>query len=80
MVKAIRDNDKDSLGLLYESFLGVNDAIMGDYDDAVGNMDLEVYLRVMMSDQLYEELMDRLSQYAKKKDKSLSSECRNYLM
>ena len=67
VVKAIRDNDEESLRLLYEFFLGVNDAIMGDYDDAVGNMDLEVYLRVMMGDQLYEELMDRLSQYARRK-------------
>ena len=55
VVRAIRDGDEESLVRLYEFFLGVNDAIMGDYDDAVGNMDLEVYLRVMMGDQLYEE-------------------------
>ncbi|GAB6944138.1 hypothetical protein JCM14467A_09200 [Vulcanisaeta sp. JCM 14467] len=67
VVKAIRDNDEGSLRLLYEFFLGINDAIMGDYDDAVGNLDLEVYLRVMMGDQLYEELMDRLSQYARRR-------------
>ena len=67
VVRAIRDGDEGSLRLLYEFFLGVNDAIMGDYDDAVGNLDLEVYLRVMMGDQLYEELMGRLSQYARRR-------------
>ena len=61
VVRAIRDGDEESLARLYEFFLGVNDAIMGDYDDAVGNLDLEVYLRVMMGDQLYEELVDGLS-------------------
>ena len=66
VVKAIRDNDEESLAKLYEFFLGVNDAIMGDYEDSVGNLDLEVYLRVMMGDQLYEELMDRLSKYARR--------------
>ena len=67
VVRAIRDNDEGSLARLYEFFLGVNDAIMGDYDDAVGNLDLEVYLRVMMGDQLYEELIDRLSKYARRR-------------
>ena len=64
VVRALRDNDQASLGVLFEFFSGVNDAINGNYDDAVGNMDLEVYLRIMMSDELYEELMDRLSRYA----------------
>ena len=34
---------------------------MSDYDDAVGNMDLKVYLRVMMGGQIYEELINRLN-------------------